>query len=283
MNDLLSTINFIRNSSEYEKKCKSDFCLVLSSYRRRYLQEQLERVALQTLTPSKILIYHNYHPDRGEKDRLMEIPPSDRVLVTINNNWNAKYHGRFYACLGVDCEDFLILDDDVLPNKKWFELCINAVNRINCILTANGRLLQSDIIKTRNGAANINFEIPLELANTISDTEPDLVRLTTVDYGGHSWACKKQSIEAMAFIRPPSLQNSEDLHISAAAYMKHGTTTLMPIIGRNMKDFYPDILTWERQCDSKASHMQQTQNFMSERLFLAEKWIDSGFVCVKDR
>ena len=268
-------LSYLSKTMSDSENVQEGLCLILSSYRRSYLFDQLKKIALQQLLPEKILIYSNYHPDSLERDILENIDsPYPNIFITLNKNWNAKFHGRFFAGLSIDASYYIVLDDDVLPYERWFELAFNIVRDGNCIITGNGRRILPDIFTRSNTIApGENYEEGYE---PFCLDIPGLSELYEVDYGGHSWAFSRSSLNAMSSVSPPSLNNSEDFHLSAAAYMVNNTRTLMPRLGIDYRKFWPDVCDYTRAADCNASH-KLFGHFTETRFKIISMWVQEGY------
>ena len=59
-------------------------------------------------------------------------------------------------------------------------------------------------------------------------TTTDISSERVVDYGGHTWTMPRKALESMWAYLPSSFDNSEDLHVSASAYLAHKMLTIVP-------------------------------------------------------
>ena len=253
------------------------YCQVLTLYKRNTLLLQIHALLRQTLLPSKVIIYQN-----SSISRRPWMPRGQNVILyTHNTNWNAKYHGRFYACLPVESDYYVLWDDDIGPGPLWNERCLNYVQSHDCIVTANGRGLIPDSVRNLVSDYQRYLHTPYELR--LGDGLP-IASDTVVDYGGHSWAFARSSLIDMASIDPPSLANSEDFHLSAASFVRSGTQTVVLSQDAKDADGYPDLFMNYYSVDAHASHKVATGNFMLERATIILKWIDCyGYIPVAER
>ena len=262
-----------KSIEEYRRQNDSQFsyCQVISCYRRDNLFIQLQALNQQLLTPTSVLIYQN---ERTVPTWFIARLNLRFIPLSPNVNWNAKYHGRFYACLAVFERLYIIWDDDILPGKRWNLRSVYKVLSENCIAVANGRTLRC------SGIANLLDDG--QVAESSWGDGSIVAVDSVVDYGGHSWAFRRSTLVDMAAIDPPSLRNSEDFHISAAAYIKSGTLTYVLAQDPELRDQFPDCSFNRYSADKFATHT--STGFHSERAQIISHWIQRlGFVPVMQR
>jgi hypothetical protein len=242
---------------------KADYCQVLCIYKRSTLADQVECLMKQTALPSKILIYHNSNHVKNKSYFSSQRWESATIQYTHNENWNAKYHGRFYACLPVKSPWYIVWDDDLIPGKDWNRSCLDKAKRLSAIVTANGRILNPDWLN--------NFSVDLHEYG-IGSFDP-ISQDTVVDYGGHAWTFARKNLIDMASIEPPSLTNSEDFHLSAASYIKSNTQTIVHSpLGT---DDVPDLLNGQWASDQHASWITRADSYQAERRMIIREWLQS--------
>jgi len=148
---------------------KNDITTIICVWRRDSLEEILERVTAQTIA-SDIIVWQNENcvniDDLHNKYNFTHIHSK-------NHNW--KFHSRFCIPLVVDTPYITILDDDVLPNPKWFEKALNFVEEKDCILGSSGRIIQPQN----------NYSQSIDMGEN-GDKQ--------VDFVGHTWFFKRSSV-----------------------------------------------------------------------------------------
>ena len=261
---------------------KYEYCQVLNVYKRNTLAMQIKSLLRQSILPTKVIIYHNLSYLRS-----LWIPcRQDVVLYTHNPNWNAKYHGRFFNCLLVNLDYYVVWDDDINPGFLWNERTLELVREQGCIATANGRTL----VPTRLDEIDFRYAQDIALPASYFDYEDHLGdgcsidSNTIVDYGGHSWTFTRSTLIDMVSIEPPSLENSEDFHVSAAAYIRSGTKTIVLSQDPLFPSTYPDLSFNSLAADAHASHRISPASFLQERANIIQSWVVShGFLPVAKR
>ena len=112
---------FARRAVPLEDRTPGDITAILTAYKRReYLPMQVEALRRQTRPPSEIWIWCN--DNESAADDLSDL--ADRVILT-NTNW--KFWGRFALANLVRTPLVCILDDDILPQPKWLENCMDTI------------------------------------------------------------------------------------------------------------------------------------------------------------
>jgi hypothetical protein len=249
-----------------------DYCQVLCVYKRSTLKNQIKCLLNQSSLPSQVLIYHNESHIRSKRYLARFKNGPQLIRYTHNSNWNAKYHGRFYACLAISSPWYIVWDDDIEPGSDWNICCLEKAREYAAIITANGRIINKAWLLDFSAS---NHEIG------VGDGDP-IGLDTLVDYGGHSWTFSRDQLIDMASIDPPSLDNSEDLHLSAAAYIRSKTNTIT-YCPRGNSDV-PDVLKGRTGGDQYASFITRGESWGLERQSIIKKWITyNGFTPVADR
>lgn len=253
------------------------YAQVICVYKRSYLSNQLKLVLSQSLLPTTLYIYQN-------QSYVCAFPPFGasslrNICFTHNRTWNAYYHGRFYVALMSQEPNIIIWDDDIQPGKMWNEYTLSKSKQYSdAIITANGRIIVVDNPQQPSCIDEIMADKPFYSGQSVDDT--------TVDYGGHSWTFPRSLLNTMASIEPPSLQNSEDFHISAAAYLNNKTLTIMPAQDPTNCDYCPEnYLSGSRAWDCHASYLSKDNSeWRRNRSSIIRAWIsDYGYIPLKSR
>lgn len=203
------TIVFNRDAPPMPPAKKSGITVILTAYRRaEYLAEQIKALRAQTIAPDEIWVWSN----RSEDDLLDISALADRVVVA---NTNFLFWGRFALASLVRTEYVAFFDDDILPQPRWFENCLNTIeNGHDGILGGSGVLLPADGGYSSKNKAGWNG------AQNSDVTEVDLV--------GHAWFMRKAYVRYMWIEEPEFWDNGEDIHLSYMALKHGGIKTLVP-------------------------------------------------------
>jgi GT2 family glycosyltransferase len=183
--------------------------VILNCYKRpQYLSEQIEAIKSQSIPPKDIWIWYNKPEDNPQYDL------SDLGCKVVTCNHNFKFHGRFAFGLLAPTEYVAFFDDDTIPGSKWFESCLNTINKgFNGILGSAGIYLEENKYDPHQkiGWNGINNK-----------------QITEVDLVGHAWFMKKESLRYLWYEDPISWDNGEDMQLSYQAQKYGGIKTYVP-------------------------------------------------------
>lgn len=228
---------------------------ILQLYKRPdYLKEQLDAVLKQSVknNTDKIIIVHN------EGNVNFEYPDNIQLIYA---NPNMKYHLRFAIAMLTDNEYISFLDDDTIPQKKWYENCLNTIKKHDCICVTNGRIVDR-ANKTQYGPGWSNP----------SDNEVE------VDFGGHAWFLRKENLKYMWFDEIIEYNNGEDIQLSANAQIFAKIPTYVPPHPINDRDLWGSDPEKAMRfgCDEVASWINNpTHN--KERYRLFDEYVKKGW------
>mgnify|MGYP003644413277 CR=1 FL=1 len=237
--------------------------VILNAYRRpEYLREQIEAIKSQTVKPTKIWLWVNYHRDNER----INFQYND-IDAVINSSVNFKYHGRLALALLAQTDYIAMFDDDTIPGKRWFENCIATEKAIGeqCILGGAGVSLNNEyyVDHRRYGWPTPSNEI----------TEVDLV--------GHAWFFPRKFLTSIWAEKPISFENGEDIQLSYLAQKVYGAKTYCPPHPLDNKDLWSSLKAWEYGADKKASSngsFMPIEDFYKQRDTIIRKAIDNGWI-----
>lgn len=193
-----------------------NYVLVLTVYKRNYIEKQLEAVMKQTVAPKYLVVFQN-----GNHINIEYLKEKYNFLH-VKNDYNTKYIGRFLYCLNFEVDYCIIMDDDIIPGSNCMNNYLTQCRDLDSIIGGNGRKGFNN--KTKR------FKKPLEVG--IRPTE------LLVDYVGHLWCIKQEHIRTMASIKPYTFDTGEDMHLCYSN----------KIIG-NVKSYTAKQKTIEDSCD----------------------------------
>lgn len=208
-------------SMQYILDESTDVTVVLTIWKRDYLEEQITALLAQSKMPSQIWIYQcgNY----VDVEKYLKQYPEIEI---IHSSVNLKYFGRLSIAYYAKTKYVWILDDDVIPSPGWLENCLIKCSTENAIISCAGR---------RVPEAGFRSE-PMSDVETyfFGDVAPDIhfafcKEDTVVDYGCGGWFLKTEWLRYFWQVPPYTLENAEDIHLSAACLLKLGVKTLVPM------------------------------------------------------
>ena len=172
---------------------------ILNGYRRPHtLVAQVAALGKQTVPPESVRFWQN-----KDSDEIFDYSALLSCIVTVSNA-NFGVWARFAYALNATTDYVCVFDDDTIPGPKWFENCLDTMEKREGLLVTNGiTFLDEEYIKyDRYGWVNPNEEI------------------VQTDTGGHSWFFKREWLGS--FWREAPLINDklrisgEDMHFSYA-------------------------------------------------------------------
>ncbi len=182
--------------------------VVLNAYKRtNYLELQLDAIENQTIKPTGIYVWQN----AGE-----EIPAHIKSrFILAECSENLGVWARFAFALNIDADYICIFDDDTIPGERWFENCINTIQKNDGLLGTRGLRYMSP--KRYHPFEHYGWGNPNE--ETIQ-----------VDIVGHAWFFRREHLSMFWSEMPPQNASKiagEDIHFS---YMlqKFGLATYVP-------------------------------------------------------
>lgn len=234
-----------------------DLTVILNSYNRpNNIQTQIEYINKQSLKPKEIWVWCN----KGTEGLPKITTPNIKI---IQSNHNFKFHGRFALAQLTQTKYICIFDDDCFPQPKWFENCLNTMNKVNGILGCSGIYLK--------GTKYMPHEkIGWNGTNNNSISEVDLV--------GHSWFFKKEHLKYLWYEEPITWDNGEDIQFSYLAQKYGNIGTFVPPHPINSKEIWGNDYTLgvKHGNDKNATYLQ-TKNHFQLRDMLCESYIKKGW------
>ena len=183
--------------------------VILTVYQRsEYIQKQVDALRAQTVPPDEIWVWCN------SSDKLIPDVSAivDRVIIS---NSNYKFWGRFALASMARTTHVALFDDDILPQPKWIENCLNVyANGTEGILGGSGPLLEPT-----GGYSS---------KNKIGWNGHHLDEIAQVDLACQTWFFKKTYLKYMWFEDPLTWENGEDIHFSYMALKHGGLKTWVP-------------------------------------------------------
>lgn len=242
----------------------NDISVILTAYNRpEQLEEQVRHIKNQSIKAKHIYLWYN----KGNKPQIKLNDPEVKIIKCDDN---FKFHGRFAFALLMKTKYVAIFDDDCFPQHKWFENCVNTINKKNGILGSAGvKLMRNDAYKPHqkygwNGKKSSNIE--------------------RVDLVGHAWFFKQEWAKYMWFEPPVSWENGEDIQFSYLCQKYGGINTYVPP--------HPDgnLSLWGNEpkkgsevgSDNNATYLTSKSHYHIRNLLCA-KYVKEGWkICIND-
>jgi len=203
-----------------------DLVVVLTIWKRKTLEEIIRMVQQQTALPGQqvavILFQNGEHVNISTSverwSRKESWSGCSVDVIHVANIIETGYYGRFLSPLLVTASDdakFIILDDDILFGRRYFENMFRVVEN-GSLATRNGRFL---------GEGMREFD----WREYWSEGDVDSFNIDDeYDFGGHIWAGNIAWLRTAWHYPPPLLYNAEDFWISAVLKRELGVATKRP-------------------------------------------------------
>lgn len=203
-------IAFRQRGGEAAPQDKDGITVILNVYKRAgYLAEQVAALRAQTRPPEKIYVWC----DESDAGPLPDFSDIVDGVIASNHNW--KFWSRFALAGMARTKYVAVIDDDILPQPRWFENCLHTIaNGCDGILGGYGVLLPAE------GGYSAKEKIGWSGRHS--------PQAEVVDMVGHSWFCNKRHLAHMWREEPYSWDNGEDLHISYTALKYGGIKCYIP-------------------------------------------------------
>lgn len=220
--------------------------VILTVWKRDHLEEQINAILDQTEQPYQIWVYQC-----GDYVNVNKIKQKYSGIQFVHSSVNLKYFGRFSLALHVQSDYVWILDDDVIPSSNWLEEARKMSDLRNAIIASAGR-----VITYQAGAEGLEITNLRRFLVGDGDDEifynysgDDIV----TDFGCNSWLLKTEWISLFWKIKPYTLDNAEDIHLSAACKILRHIPTIVPAQNEhslcgNLKKHYghDELASWKR-------------------------------------
>ena len=195
---------------------KIKISVILTAWRRpQYLEEQVKRVLNQTIPPAEIILWYNAPPKKCgifKSRHLIDFKYAEKVKKIICD-YNFGIIPRFTIASCLKSEYVCIFDDDTMPGERWFENCLNHIDRNHVLCGTIGlRYLSKTQLQTEK--PRMGWEGKNE-------------NLEFVDLVGHSWFFRRTWAKYFWDEDPISYSFGEDIHF-CAMLQRHGIRAACP-------------------------------------------------------
>lgn len=199
----------------------TDVTVILNVWKRNYLEEQLESLLEQTVRPSLIwIIQYEGHFD------VKNIIQKFRGAIAIEHfdcSPNLKYFGRFAIANFVRTRYVWVVDDDIIPGKKWIEYSIQLIEEFNCLVSCAGR-----IIPQENFRPEENFNLDNFIGDCSGEPRYYSSKHVLVDFGIQSYFFRTDWLKYFWELYPVSFETGEDMHLGACLKL-NGIASIVPM------------------------------------------------------
>lgn len=209
-------------TSDITEKKLVDVTIILNIWKRRHLNEQLQSIVDQTVIPKEIWVIH-YEQHWQIQTILSSFENCLPSITLIESSKNLKYFGRFSLAINVVTEYIWILDDDVIPGRKWMENSCIKCDSLNSIISCTGRIIPKGDYQPENleNKSNNHFIGDLNYDDNINFYPIQKI----VDFACQSYFFKYEWLKSFWSKWPATFLSGEDIHLSATCKYLLGIDT----------------------------------------------------------
>lgn len=238
-------------------KCQShrpqnrDIGVLLSQYKRSYIDEQLSSLLSGSMKPSEIIVFQNLHYKSYEKV-LKKYGIKGHIWAV---NWNSPFFLRHLIPLLMRSSYHIVFDDDIIPGHDTVKTLIDEIDRKDVPTGVGGRYIQtSNFPRGTYSFACVDCK-PKRFSHR-------------VDYVIQVYA--RKSIHTKVFWRynPWTHRNGDDMHNSIAFVMECGRYPRRPA-------FLEDAVYKNYGTDAVASYHTRSHNLIRPKV--VRSWMLAGF------
>jgi GT2 family glycosyltransferase len=250
--------------------------IIITVWKRNYLDQQLQSLVEQTLPPACIWIIQNeHHIDiQPVVDKYSAVFP--RISV-IHAGFNLKFFGRFSLCNLVETDYVLIIDDDVIPARNWLRTCLNKCREYNAVISCTGRIIKPRSFRPEAWQGD-ERRIYFLGDNQSDDPYNFLPEDTQVDYGCNSYFFRAEWIRHFWSVWPATFLSGEDIHLSASLMITRSIPTIVPqqlsaeTTGNRHKFYSQDEVSSWRSADFLDIRQSVFEFFIREKQWQPLQW-----------
>lgn len=248
----------------YQFTVNSDITAIVNIYKRPHtLDMQINAIRAQTIPPKNIFIWNN-----GNKDIDLSKYKEMSDVRVFDNSHNFGVWSRFLIGFLAPTEYVCIFDDDTIPGHRWFENCLNSMNKQTALYGTIGVIFKEldrySHLKRYGWDGSCDSSMP-------------------VDIVGHSWFFRKEWLQFFVREEPQvynKISNGEDVHFSFMLQKYANIPTLVPPHPSTDTSLWgsQSKTAWEFGGDGKS---ETGAHFPIDDMF--REYISRGFTILKQR
>jgi len=208
-------------------KCMSAITAVITLWKRNYLEEQLECILAQTHPPERIILLQNEAGALDIEPVVERFRARHADIVCIKSDFNYKYFLRFTIGSLVDTEYLFFIDDDIIPGRRWLELCVEKSKQHHAVIAPSGRIIPKNSFRPEK---MFIFRRPEKYTSgdATHGEENSSPHDTRVDYGCNSYFIRSEWMRHFWAVWPHTFLSGEDIHLSASLMLGSRIATFVP-------------------------------------------------------
>lgn len=226
---------------------------ILTGYNRPMTMNALaDAVRGQSIPPDDVWVWYNKGTEEQEEIE-------DVKAAYCNANFG--FFSRFAMALLAPTPYVALFDDDTIPGERWFENCLETMEKTPGILGTVGIYLNGPYYR---GHERVGWPAPNEIT-------------ATVDLIGHCWFMRKEDLKWMFMEEPFRTCNGEDIHLAALAWRYGGVQCYVPPHPPRDKSMWGSLHGQKLGMDKAASSLQSIQQHIGQRDAIVKEEIDRGW------
>jgi len=210
------------------------YTVMLTVFKRHTLEEQIAALDSQTLRPQQIHVFQTGSHVSDTAALLARLNRSDISLIHVTG-FDFKYHARFLPLLLAETEFVAVLDDDVLPQRRWFERAVQFIQARGptTVVGASGRITSftnnsaapgsGGACASGGGCASFTgFSAPFRI-DGVEQAAP-----VEVDFVIHAYVARAGLLRFFFALPHYTWANGEDISLCAALQVAVGARCWLP-------------------------------------------------------
>jgi cellulose synthase/poly-beta-1,6-N-acetylglucosamine synthase-like glycosyltransferase len=196
----------------------ANISVILTAWNRpQYLEEQVQAILSQTIKPREVVLWYN-QPSKKlgiiQRKQLLDFKGAEYVRKIICD-YNFGIIPRFSMASCMEGDYICIFDDDTIPGNRWFENCLQYIDKEYCILGTVGlRFLSKEHYPVLTQTPRMGWRSMNE-------------HLEFVDVVGHCWFFRRNWAKYFWTEEPLISSFGEDIHF-CAMLQKQGIRSACP-------------------------------------------------------
>ena len=230
---------------------------ILTVWKRNHLEEQLHALFGQTVCPDRIWVQQCQHHVNVD---VVVNRYREKIDYTYSEE-NRGVFGRFESAAEVETSFVYIVDDDIIPGRRFLEKALETCKRLHAVICPHGRILSLDTNRT---AQFVGDGYEFQHSFCLEDSE--------VDFGNNAWFFRRGWIDYFLWKKALFRSNGEDIHLSATCQLFGNIPTyvprqIIPAEAGNIKRIYSG--------DEQA--LCRKPQFGEERVQVVQRFRDEGW------
>lgn len=225
--------------------------VILSQYKRDYIDEQIDAIMHSSVEVFDIFVYQNGNY-RNYKDVFTKYPFLHHIWST---NWNSPFFLRHLLPMLFQTSKHVMFDDDIIPGVDTLKVLISTVEKYDAPTGVGGRIIQ------RSDFQDGTYRVICVDCYPQNETVP-------VDFIIQVYARTELQTKVFWKYRPYTHRNGEDIHCSLSWFLECGKRAYRAPFNQSAR--YKNYGT-----DNVATYFTKNHNILRPRI--TRYWIMGGY------